>query len=85
MSEFKRYGLAASLATLLALGLAGCGGSKEASQSPKVVYSSVVSFGDSLSDPGAYKVDLIAGLGGGLFTVNGISGDVGSDPTPSYT
>ena len=85
MSEFKRYGLAASLATLLALGLAGCGGSKEASQSPKVVYSSVVSFGDSLSDPGAYKVGPIAGLGGGLFTVNGIAGDVGADPTPSYT
>jgi phospholipase/lecithinase/hemolysin len=85
MSEFKRYGLAASLATLLALGLAGCGGSKEASQSPKVVYSSVVSFGDSLSDPGAYKVGTIAELGGGLFTVNGIAGDVGADPTPSYT
>jgi len=85
MSEFKRYSLAASLATMLALGLAGCGGSKEASQSPKVVYSSVVSFGDSLSDPGAYKVGPIAGWGGGLFTVNGIAGDVGADPTPSYT
>jgi phospholipase/lecithinase/hemolysin len=85
MRELKRYGLAASLATLLALGMAGCGGSKEASMSPKVVYSSVVSFGDSLSDPGAYKVGNIAALGGGLFTVNGITGAIGSDPTPSYT
>jgi outer membrane lipase/esterase len=83
--QFKRYGLIASLATVLAWGLAGCGGSEKASQSPKVVYSSVVSFGDSLSDPGAYKVGSIATLGGGLFTVNGINGAIGADPSPSYT
>jgi phospholipase/lecithinase/hemolysin len=83
--QFKRYGLIASLATVLAWGLAGCGGSEKASQSPKIVYSSVVSFGDSLSDPGAYKVGAIAALGGGLFTVNGINGAIGADPSPSYT
>lgn len=85
MRHFTRYGLAAGLATLLALGLAGCGGSSDGNQTPRVSYSSVVSFGDSLSDPGAYKVGPIAALGGGLFTVNGITGAVGSDPTPSYT
>ncbi len=85
MRQFKRYGLIASLATVLAWGLAGCGGSEKASQSPKIVYSSVVSFGDSLSDPGAYKVGAIAAMGGGLFTVNGINGAIGADPSPSYT
>lgn len=37
----------------------------------KVRFTSVVSFGDSLSDAGAYKVGTIAALGGGKFTVNG--------------
>ena len=85
MRQFKRYGLATGLATLLVFGIAGCGGSDTGDQTPRVSYSSVVSFGDSLSDPGAYKVGAIAALGGGLFTVNGVSGAVGSDPTPSYT
>lgn len=85
MRQFKRYGLATGLATLLVLGLVGCGGSGTGNQTPRVSYSSVVSFGDSLSDPGAYKVGPVAGLGGGLFTVNGITGDVGADPSPTYT
>ncbi|WP_416547269.1 SGNH/GDSL hydrolase family protein [Limnohabitans sp. DCL3] len=69
----------------LVLGLTGCGGQNEASQTPKVSYASVVSFGDSLSDPGAYRVGQVAQLGGGLFTVNGITGAAGSEPVPSYT
>jgi outer membrane lipase/esterase len=85
MRQFTRYGLAAGLVVALAWGLAGCGGSVNGNQSPKINYASVVSFGDSLSDPGAYKVGNIAAAGGGLFTVNGITGAVGSDPTPSYT
>jgi hypothetical protein len=60
MRQFKRYGLATGLATLLVLGLVGCGGSGTGNQTPRVSYSSVVSFGDSLSDPGAYKVGDIA-------------------------
>lgn len=61
--------------------LAACGGGSE--QAAKVTYSSVVSFGDSLSDPGAYKVGQIA-LAGGMFTVNGITGAIGASTAPSY-
>lgn len=52
MSEFKRYGLAASLATLLALGLAGCGGND--SLPPKSGISKVYVMGDSLADVGTF-------------------------------
>jgi phospholipase/lecithinase/hemolysin len=47
--------------------LAACGGSDD--NTPR--FASVVSFGDSLSDAGTYKVGTIAQLGGGKFTVNG--------------
>jgi phospholipase/lecithinase/hemolysin len=75
------------LATVLgaALLVAACGGSGNGDQSPAVKYSAVVTFGDSLSDPGAYNVGGIKALGGGMFTVNGIAGAVGADPVPSYT
>lgn len=53
-----------------ALALAGCGGSD------KVDFESTVSFGDSISDPGAYQVGTVAALGGGRFTVNGTGGMV---------
>jgi phospholipase/lecithinase/hemolysin len=79
----SRLGWRAGLAALLALSIAGCGGGSD--KSAAASYTAVVSFGDSLSDPGAYKVGPIADAGGGLFTVNGIVGAVGSDPTPSYT
>ena len=36
-----------------------------------LAYSSVVSFGDSLSDVGTYRVSTIAAVGGGQYTVNG--------------
>lgn len=39
-------------------------------------FRTVVSFGDSISDPGAYNVATIAALGGGKFTVNGTEGKV---------
>jgi phospholipase/lecithinase/hemolysin len=45
--------------------LAACGGGDD-----KIQYSSVVSFGDSISDAGTYRVGTIAALGGGQFTVN---------------
>ena len=70
-----------ALGSITVLLLAACGGGSE--QAAKVTYSSVVSFGDSLSDPGAYKVGQIA-LAGGMFTVNGISGAIGASTAPSY-
>ena len=66
-----------ALGSITALLLAACGGSEQ------VTYSSVVSFGDSLSDPGAYKVPQIAAVGG-MFTVNGITGAIGASTAPSY-
>lgn len=51
--------------------LAACGGGDD-----KVQFQSVVSFGDSISDVGTYKVGTIAALGGGKFTVNGTNGKV---------
>ncbi len=69
MRFVKQLGLV-SITVLL---LAACGGGSE--QAAKVTYSSVVSFGDSLSDAGTY---------GSQFTVNGVKGAIGSDPTPSY-
>jgi outer membrane lipase/esterase len=61
------------LTTLAAAALlTACGGSDD----DKVNFQSVVSFGDSLSDAGTYKVGTIAQLGGGKFTVNG--GDDGT-------
>ena len=45
--------------------LAGCGGGGDG-----VDFDSTVSFGDSLSDMGSYKVGTIAAVGGGKWTVN---------------
>ena len=61
----------ALLATAVAAILAGCGGgSSGGSQQLRTNYSSLVSFGDSLSDVGTYKVGLVATWGGGQYTVN---------------
>lgn len=53
-----------------ALVLAACGGGGAGDQSPRVAFTSMVSFGDSLSDVGTYQVGTIAALGGGKWTVN---------------
>ena len=66
----KNIKLILSCLTAAAL-LAACGGSDD-----KVQFQSVVSFGDSISDAGTYKVGTIAALGGGKFTVNGTGGKV---------
>ena len=50
------------------LALVGCGGNNSSS-APK--FTNVVSFGDSLSDVGTYRVGAVAALGGGEFTING--------------
>jgi phospholipase/lecithinase/hemolysin len=54
-------------ATLL---VAACGGGGDGNQTPRVAFTSMVSFGDSLSDVGTYRVGPIAAAGGGRFTVN---------------
>ena len=61
------------LATALAAAafLAGCGGSNPGDQSSKVAFTRMVNFGDSLSDVGTYKTQLVAGSGGGHYSING--------------
>lgn len=51
--------------------LAGCGGSNPGDQSPRIAFTRMVNFGDSLSDVGTYKTPGIAGVGGGLYSING--------------
>lgn len=50
----------------VAVVLASCGGGDSGP-----VFNSIVSFGDSLSDVGTYKVGTLAAIGGGKWTVNG--------------
>lgn len=48
-----------------ALLVAACGGGGS-----QVEYTSIVTFGDSLSDVGTYRVGMVAAAGGGRFSVN---------------
>lgn len=67
MRQFK-FGLA-MLVTLI---LVGCsGGNSDVPAKPK--FTAQVSFGDSLSDVGTYKVGVVAAYGGGEFTINPVS------------
>lgn len=68
MRQFKL-----AMTVMAAAVIAGCGGNdpRPGDQTPKLKYSSQVSFGDSLSDVGTYKVGTVAALGGGTFTING--------------
>jgi phospholipase/lecithinase/hemolysin len=50
--------------------VAACGGGGAGDQSPRVPFTALVSFGDSLSDVGNEKVGTIAAVGGGKWTVN---------------
>ena len=58
----------------------GCGGGGGGNQATAVKFSSVVTFGDSLSDVGSYNVGAITALGGGRYTVNSLTNGV---PTAS--
>src|SRR6476469_1315537 len=59
-----------ALTLLAAAILSACGGGDDTPAKPaKPVFASQVSFGDSLSDVGTYKVGAVAALGGGKYTV----------------
>lgn len=64
-----------ALALLAAAVLSACGGSDNnnstTTPAAKPVFASQVSFGDSLSDLGTYKVGTVAAIGGGTYTING--------------
>ena len=67
----KSWGLSAVAAVLLA----ACGGGGDGDQRPRVSYSAMVTFGDSLSDVGTYATTTLrASTGGGKYTVNGSAG-----------
>ncbi len=61
------------LATALAAAafLAGCGGNDAGNQNPRVGFTQMVNFGDSLSDVGTYKTQIVAANGGGHYSING--------------
>ena len=69
MTYFKTTWAALGAAILVA----ACGGGGDGNQSPKIKFTSMVNFGDSLSDVGTYKVGTVAALGGGKYTVNSAS------------
>jgi phospholipase/lecithinase/hemolysin len=51
--------------------LSGCGGSDAGDQTPRVAFTQMVNFGDSLSDVGSYDVGVVKLQGGGHFSING--------------
>jgi len=51
--------------------LAGCGGNSGGDQSPRVAFTQMVNFGDSLSDVGTYKTTVVGANGGGHYSING--------------
>lgn len=65
-----------ALAVLTAAVLTACGGGTSPSggdQTNAITFTNQVSFGDSLSDVGTYRVGAVAAAGGGKFTINGDS------------
>jgi len=65
--KFTKSSWAAVAAALM---VAACGGGGNGNQSPKLAITSMVTFGDSLSDVGNANVGTVKALGGGLWTVN---------------
>lgn len=66
----KKYRVLA-VAIAAAAMLAGCGGSDPGNQNPRVAFTRMVNFGDSLSDVGTYKTQLVGANGEGLYSING--------------
>ena len=71
MNKLRIGWLAAAAAAAV---LAACGGGGDGDQTPRVAYTRMVSFGDSLSDVGSYAVGIVAAMGGGKYNVNGAEG-----------
>lgn len=67
MQQIKKHP-AILLSAVVSVILAGCGGGTDLPAKPK--FTSQVSFGDSLSDVGSYKVGVVSAVGGGQFTIN---------------
>ncbi len=67
MRQFKILGVAMAAALVVA---ACGGGGGDGDQTPAIKFTSMVSFGDSLSDVGTYNVGVVQQLGGGKWTVN---------------
>ncbi len=65
--------LAYGALAITSLLVSGCGGS---STSGTPHFTQIVSFGDSLSDVGTYRVGTVAAVGGGEFTINGPSNEI---------
>lgn len=71
----RQFNVVAAL--LAAAFLASCGGGGAGDQSAKIKFSSMVSFGDSLSDVGTYAtagLKAASGGAGGKYTINGPNG-----------
>ncbi len=66
MKKFHPSWVAAAATALLV----ACSGGGEGDQSARVEYGKMVTFGDSLSDVGSYKVGVVASMGGGRYTIN---------------
>jgi outer membrane lipase/esterase len=62
-----KWVLGASLAAML---LASCGGGGGTTSGNPVGFTSIASFGDSLSDAGTHAVGSVAAIGGGRYTIN---------------
>jgi len=60
--------------------MAACGSGVEPPPPPPPIFTSMVSFGDSLSDVGTYNAGDVRTAGGGKYTVNGITDDSADDP-----
>jgi outer membrane lipase/esterase len=61
-------------ALMVSVMVIACGGGNDApAPAPAPSFTSLVSFGDSLSDVGTHKVGAIAAAGGGKYTVNSAS------------
>ena len=71
------------LATALAAAafLGGCGGNEPGNQAPRVAFTQMVNFGDSLSDVGTYATTIVAANGGGHYSINGDLSADGLDHT----
>lgn len=69
MRQQKKVLLTLAFTALLA-SCGGGGGGGDAPPSTPFKFSQMITFGDSLSDVGTYKVGAIAAVGGGQFTVN---------------